>query len=295
MKELDIKLGYNCNNKCLFCLNQDKRILSYSSEELKEQIKKSAESGCQRLIVSGGEPLIYGNFFEIIQYAKRCGIPSYEIQTNGRMLSYEEVVKKIKEICVNVGFLVSFHYPNAEMYQKYSQVDGFDQVLKGLKNLQKNNLEFTTNTVLFKGNIDYLNQIFDILEKIGCKISQLRFIDGTNVKEEFFDFVPKMEEVVPKIKEVILKHPNIKIYIHEIPYCLLGEELIKFISPVPNVERENYNIRKSVLNSREIVNQQFATPNCEECVYKNQCVGIRKTYLEFYGDKEIKPILKKYD
>lgn len=293
MKELDIKLGYNCNNKCLFCLNQDKRAFSYNNEELKEQIRKSAESGCQRLIVSGGEPLIYKNFFEILKYAKMCGIPYYEIQTNGRILSYEEVVKKIKEICTNVHFLISFHYPNSEMYQKYSQVDGFDQVLEGFKNLQKNNLEFTTNTVLFKANINYLNQIFDILEGVGSKRGQFRFIDGTNVKNEFFDFVPKMEEVIPKIKEVILKHPKMKIRIHEIPYCLLGEELIKFISPVPNIERENYNLKKNVLNSREIVQQQFENPNCKECVYKNECIGVRKTYLEFYGDKEIKPILKK--
>ena len=292
MKELDIKLGYNCNNKCLFCLNQDKRAFSYNNEELKEQIRKSAESGCQRLIVSGGEPLIYKNFFEILKYAKMCGIPYYEIQTNGRILSYEEVVKKIKDICQNVHFLISFHYPNAEMYQKYSQVDGFDQVLEGFRNLQKNNLEFTTNTVLFKANINYLNQIFDILEEVGCKRSQLRFIDGTNVRKDFFDFVPKIEEVIPKIEEVISKHSKTKIYIHEIPYCLLKEELIKFTSPVPNIERENYNAKKNVLNSKEIVRQQFETPNCEKCVYKNECIGVRKTYLEFYGDKEIKPILK---
>lgn len=293
MKELDIKLGYNCNNKCLFCLNQDKRFFSYKTEDLKKQIKKSAENGCNRLIISGGEPLVYDNFFEIIKYAKWCGIPFYEIQTNGRILSYNEVVKEIKNICQNVNFLVSFHYHNAEMYKKYSQVDGFEQVISGLKNLQKNNLDFTTNTVLFKNNIKYLDQILNILNGIGCQKSQFRFIDGTNVRSDFLSFVPKMKEAVFEIKEVINKYPKVKKYIHEIPYCLLGEELMPFISPVPNEQRENFNVKKEVLTSVDVVRKQFNYPKCEGCVYKDKCIGVRKIYLEFFGDEEINPITNK--
>jgi len=291
MKELDIKLSYNCNNNCLFCLNKEKKFFSYTTEELKKQIKDSAEKGCQRLIISGGEPLINGSFFKIIQYAKKCNIPFYEIQTNGRMLFYEDIVVRIKNICQNVSFLVSFHYYSPEMYKKYSQADGFYQVLEGLKNLKKHNLNFTTNTVLFKKNVNYLNRILDILDEVGCKSCQFRFIDGHNIESEFFDFVPRMEEAVAEIKKIIHNYPGINIYVHDIPFCVLGEDLSKNISPFPSKERENLNIKKEVLTSLDIVRSQFIYPNCQNCLLKDKCVGVRKSYLKFYGNKEFNPIV----
>ncbi|MDD3032343.1 MAG: radical SAM protein [Bacilli bacterium] len=295
MKELDIKLGYNCNNNCLFCLNKDKRGFGYATEELKKQIEISANNGCKKLIISGGEPLIYNNFFEIVKFARERGIPNYQIQTNGRMLFYGEMVERIKRICPNVDFLVSFHYPNAEMYKKYSQVDGFNQVLEGLKNLQKHSLKFTTNTVLFKENIKFLNEILSTLSKVDCKYSQFRFIDGHNVGDDFFDFVPRMEEAVSEIKKVIFNYPELKIYIHEIPACVLGRDLEDYITSMPNIERENFNLKKEVLTSPEIVRQQFIYPNCDGCMNKMRCLGVRKSYLKFFDKKEFNPIISKLE
>ncbi|MDD4062718.1 MAG: radical SAM protein, partial [Candidatus Pacebacteria bacterium] len=194
MKELDIKIGYNCNNNCLFCLNKDKRGFDHNLLNLKNQIKKSADAGCEKIIISGGEPLIYDSFFEILNFAKFNGIRFCEIQTNGRMLSYDDFVKEIKNIFEDASFLVSFHYPDAEMYKKYSRSDGFRQVLKGLNNLKNHKLKVTTNTVLFKGNYMELPKIVDILDKYGCDSIQFRFIDGRNVFDQFHDFVPKMKE-----------------------------------------------------------------------------------------------------
>jgi len=293
MKVLEIKLGYSCNNNCLFCLNKERRFFSYSTEDLKKQIKLSASKGCQYLKISGGEPLIQENFFEIIQYAKHCNILFCEIQTNGRMLCYEDFLKRIEDVFPNVTFLVSFHCSSPEMYKKYSQVDGFYQVAEGLKNLKKHNLRFTTNTVLFKENISQLGSILDILNSIGCKNCQFRFIDGHNVESEFFDFVPSMKEAVGEIKKIINNYPEINICIHEIPFCVLGEELGKKVSPFPNKEQECLNVKKEVLTALDIAKQQFAHPNCQNCLYESRCVGVRKSYLKFYGIKEFNPIIKK--
>lgn len=291
MKELDIKLGYNCNNNCLFCLNKDKRPFKHDTEDLKKQIRNSANNGCERLIISGGEPLIYENFFEILLYAKKCKIPLCEIQTNGRALFYEDYVKKIKSIYSNITFLISFHYPTPEMYQKYSQTNGFFQVLKGFENLNNHGLKFTTNTVLFRGNIEHLGEILNILDNVNCQNIQFRFIDGKNVLDRFKEFVPKMKDAVEEIKKNIGKYPDKKIYIHEIPFCILGGDLIKYSTPEVNEDRENLNADKTVLNSPDIMKQQFTFPKCENCIYRQQCKGVRRMYANIFGTDEIDPII----
>jgi len=81
MQELDVKVGYVCNNNCLFCLNKDKRYFKeYPLEVLKNQIDVSAKNGCQKLIISGGEPLISRHFFDLLNFAKEKGIKRIEIQ-----------------------------------------------------------------------------------------------------------------------------------------------------------------------------------------------------------------------
>lgn len=293
MKELDIKLGYSCNNNCLFCLNKEKRFFEFETEDLKKQILISSYGGCSKIIISGGEPLIHSNFFEILNFAKSQKINYCEIQTNGRMLFYEEIVKEIKNIYPSAGFLVSFHYPTPEMYQKYSQTNGFYEVLEGIKNLNKYKLKFTINIVVFKDNVEYLMDIVKILDNYGVINIQFRFIDGKNILENYQEFVPKMKYSMMKIAEVIKKYPNIKITINEIPFCIMGPEFIKNSSPEINKERENLTLEKKIMNSQEIMNQQFVFPNCEECLLIKNCKGVRKEYVNFYGKEEINPI-KKY-
>ena len=290
MKELDIKLGYSCNNNCLFCLNKEKRFFDFSTEDLKKQILLSSCGGCAKIIISGGEPLIHTNFFEILNFAKSQKINYCEIQTNGRMLFYEEVVRSIKEIYPNAGFLISFHYPTPEIYQKYSQADGFYQVLEGIKNLDKYKLNYTINIVVFKGNMEFLMETVDVLKKYNVHSIQFRFIDGKNVSEDFDKFVPRMKDSVLKIKEVIKKNPNIKIVTNEIPLCLMGLEFIGNDSPKIYKERENLTFGNKVMNSQEIMKQQFVFPNCEKCLFRNDCKGIRKEYVNFYGKEEFNPI-----
>jgi len=297
MKELDIKVGYACNNACVFCLNKDKRYFQeYSIKILKNQIKKSTDKECKKLIISGGEPLISKNFFELINFAKINGINTIEIQTNGRMLCYEEFMKKINAFRP-MSFLVSLHFPDKKLYKKYCQSDGFDQVIDGIKNLVKHGYNFNVNTVVMKLNMHYLEEIVEKLREIGVKNIQYRFIDGKNILNEFGKnkykkFVPKYSEVVETIKRIIRRNKNINIRLNEFPVCIIGESLIKNLAPSTNIERENLSLDNKVHMSDEIMSQQFVFPNCKECMYRSICKGIRKEYYKIYGGKEINPIIK---
>ena len=293
MKELDIKISYQCNNNCVFCLNQDKRSFDNTITNIKNAVASFAEKGGTRLIISGGEPLISRHFFDLLYFAKWQGITSFIIQTNGRMLSYESMVLKLLKEFTPITFLVSLHFPNNKLYKKYSQSDGFNQTVKGIKNLVKHNCLFTTNTVVMKPNLYHLKEIVYLLKEIGVSHqAQYRFIDGKNMLNEYKKFVPRYNECVPIIQEVIEENPDINFCLREFPICILGEKLKDKIAPFIDSDRLNFNIKNELIATKIIEGSQFIFPEqCAKCVYgEGTCPGIRKEYIKIYGTKEFKPI-----
>ena len=291
MEEFDIKVGYSCNNRCVFCLNKDKwDFHQYPIAVLKNKIASISKKGCQRLIISGGEPLISEYFFEIADFAKRKGIKTIEVQTNARMLCYDDLVKKLEQF-QPISFLISFHFPNAKLYKKYCQTDGFDQVVSGIKNLIKYKLNFTVNTVIMKPNLSHLGKMLLFLKKLGVKRVQYRFIDGKNVIDSYKKFVPKISSSAKVIEEIIEENPDINIGLNEFPFCVMEEKYRKNIV-LMNPKRLNLTIQKELLNSQKIWEKKFIHPNCKNCKYLVSCRGIRKEYYQFYGKKEFNPIIK---
>lgn len=292
MKQLEVRLGYGCNNNCVFCLNKSKRFhKDFPLNVLIEEIKKAIKTGCRNLTITGGEPLIHKDFFNLLDSAIAEGIEEIVIQTNGRMLSYEDLLKKIISRPARFSFLVSFHFPNKDLYNKYCQVDGFDQVVKGIKNLVKNKCSFTTNTAIFKYNISNLKEINKILEKLGVKNSQIRFAEESGISlDQFKESVPTITEAAKAVKE-ILSCSNLKTFSHEIPLCVLGK---KFKSNTSLINADKSSFGEGGLQTVvEIIDQKFLYPlPCKECRQKNNCRGIRKIYYEIYGSSELKPFIK---
>jgi len=293
MQELDVKISYQCNNACVFCLNKDKRQRKVlPPDEIKKQIEVFAESGGKKLVVSGGEPLISKHFFDLVDFAKQKGVKFLEIQTNGRMLCYEEVVKKLKEF-EPMNFLVSFHFPDAKLYKKHCRSDGFQQTVKGIKSLVKYNCHFGINTVIMKQNLPYLKGMMKMLKKMGATTIQYRFIDGKNVGEDYKKFVPRYSECLPVIEEIVKENPDINISLREMPVCVLGRESKKHLAPRLNPERLNLNSNRGLLTTEEIETFQFVFPNCKNCAYITACQGVRKEYAQTYGIREFKPVAKR--
>jgi molybdenum cofactor biosynthesis enzyme MoaA len=291
MKELDIKVGYQCNNACVFCLSKDKwHLKEFSFEELQKQIELFAESGGKKLLISGGEPLISKYFLNLLIFAKRKGIKFLIIETNGRMLFYEEMVKKLKHFGP-IRFLVSFHFPNDKLYRKYNRSNGFYQTMQGIRNLIKHNCNFTINIVVMKPNLRYLKNMVKMLKKGGVKKIQYEFINGgTLMKNDYEKFVPRYSDCVTVIKEIIKENRDIRITLNEIPVCVLGKKFKKYLAPCINLKKSTLNAVYRLMPAKEMKSAQFTFPNCKGCIYKSLCVGVAKEYVQTYGAKEFKPL-----
>ncbi|MGM0395831.1 MAG: putative heme d1 biosynthesis radical SAM protein NirJ1 [Bacillota bacterium] len=160
---------WNCTNTCnLACrhcyANSENKSFKeeLTTEEAKEFIDDLSEYKVPVLLISGGEPLLRKDIFEIIKYAKSKNI-RITISTNGTVID-KEVAAKIKENQVSyVGISID---GIGERHDSFRGMKGsFDLAMAGIRNCleigQKVGLRFTIN----RHNYDQLEDIFELIKK----------------------------------------------------------------------------------------------------------------------------------
>src|SRR6056300_1340600 len=137
-----------CNFKCGYCLpdgykidrSDNRKFLNI--EEIGRLAKALSELGVSKIRLTGGEPTVRKDFFEIIKIIKEnSGIKKTVMTTNGYRLD-----KIADDINISIDSL------NADTFKKITGHDRLEEILKGIKNLQKLNLKnIKINAVLLKG------------------------------------------------------------------------------------------------------------------------------------------------
>ena len=94
---IEIEPTLSCNYHCPYCYasKNDAPADELSFDELADVIKQAAELGAGRVIILGGEPLIYPHIFELIAYISSLGM-SVELFSNGSLLTAETAGKLFK-------------------------------------------------------------------------------------------------------------------------------------------------------------------------------------------------------
>lgn len=299
--------GYTCNNRCIFCINYDKRtILSPSFSEIKQQIASAKKRGSNYLELIGGEPTIRPDIIPIISYAHKIGFDTIMIATNGRMLSYKTFAYRLLEAGLN-SVIFSIHGHTANLHDSLTQVKGsFEQLKQGILNVQniikELNLNVTlgSNTTIVKQNYLYLPQIGDYIRRLGLFNAEFIFVDPSygGAFDYFNQLVPKISLVAPyarKCLDIGKKYHIPHWHIRYVPLCYFQHYLgqiselqeVQMYSKVEHVAPDFYD--QDAINNRKKIGRT-KTQKCHGCKLYDKCEGIWKEYLKYYGDEELKPI-----
>jgi len=92
-----VRISSACNNKCVFCLDENAQDGTLVPEEV---VKEKIRSGFKpdyfnRIIISGGEASINPKFPEYIAFAKELGYDRVQTVTNGNMFAIEKFCHKV--------------------------------------------------------------------------------------------------------------------------------------------------------------------------------------------------------
>jgi len=145
-----------CNFKCGYCLpngyqkdKSDNRTF-LSLEEVQRLAKGLSELGVSKIRLTGGEPTVRKDFFDIVKILKQnSGIKKTVITTNGYEL--DQLAEQIIESGLD-GINISIDSLDKNKFHQITGHDRLDEILRGIEKLQKLNFKnIKINAVLLKG------------------------------------------------------------------------------------------------------------------------------------------------
>ncbi|MCK9390438.1 MAG: radical SAM protein [Syntrophales bacterium] len=118
------------------------------------------------VILTGGEPLLRPDIWEIAAYGDRKGLRMV-MATNGTLVT-EDTAKKMLAAGIR-RVSVSLDGPDAESHDRFRRVTGaFAGALAGIEAMQRAGMEFQINTTITRDNLDHIKEIHDLALKIGA-------------------------------------------------------------------------------------------------------------------------------
>ncbi|OQW97239.1 MAG: hypothetical protein BWK77_02325, partial [Verrucomicrobia bacterium A1] len=100
---MEIEFSLRCNFNCPYCYVQG-RPTSFKDEmtpeEARSVLKQARDLGARKIIVLGGEPMIYPQILEMLEYIRGLGM-NVEMFTNGTNIT-EENARRLGDLGVRV-------------------------------------------------------------------------------------------------------------------------------------------------------------------------------------------------
>lgn len=164
-------LTLRCNSNCVWCYTKLDSFEEPSDIPLtlaKNIITLLSDLNVKEINLIGGEPTLYPDLFDLIQFIKSKKI-RVSISTNGWALSNMDFAKKLKELIVD-ELAISIEGSNPEIHDSITAMKGsFDKTIKGIKNCLQLNLNFKVNIVVSQSNKNNLLNLLNYLADIGVK------------------------------------------------------------------------------------------------------------------------------
>jgi MoaA/NifB/PqqE/SkfB family radical SAM enzyme len=270
-----VRLTYDCNNHCIFCLDSLAHNGTVrSAMDVKVQIVEGRKKGATRLILSGGEPTIHPLFLEFVKLGRLAGYRRIQTVTNGRMFAYPEFLNTAADNGLD-EITFSLHGHTAKLHDALVGTPGaFEQEVAGLRAaLDSGRFIVNVDIVINKMNVKHLPEMLETF--IGWGVREFDLLQvipfGTawgKAKDALFYDLEGHEEPLRRAFEYS-RRPDLHIWLNRFPppFAEGFEELIQ----------DPYKLNDEVRGRREEFDRYLSHGTKLDCREPDRC---RHCYLE---------------
>jgi AdoMet-dependent heme synthase len=312
-----------CNMKCSHCyINATEKKLAneLTTSEGKDLIDQICQVSKPLLILSGGEPLLRPDIYELIHYGASKGL-KMGLGSNGSLID-DTVAAKLKRAGIaTVSISLDSHIP-AQHDEFRGVLGSWEKAVNACKALRKNNVLVQVNTTLTQQNYNQIDDIMSLAEEIGVENFHLFFLVPTGRGIKIEDISPKRyEDMITKTFAKVSKHrlnvrPSCAPQFMRIAKgmgldmrqwvrgCLAGLYYCRIypngdVTPCPYLPIKLGNVREKSFKeiwSNSPIFKELRDPNslkgkCGVCEYRTLCGGCRarayglsSDFIEYCGD-----------
>jgi radical SAM protein with 4Fe4S-binding SPASM domain len=321
MQELHVvswNVTRRCNLNCTHCyLPADTRSSSAPSSELGTPealhlIDRIADVNPETLLIlSGGEPLLRTDIYELAAHATRTGI-MVVLGSNGTFID-ANAAREMKKCGVS-GISISLDSVTPQLHDEVRLVPGaWDQAVEAIRLCNEAGLSVQINTVVTRRNIHEMRAMFSYASSLGAKVFSPFFLVCTGRGEELTDLSPQQYEHVlqqalraqdnfksmmirtrcaPTVRRIIAerdpKSPLLKMGTGQ---CMAGRTYCRItpegdVTPCPYFPLSGGNVRitpfKEIWSGSQLfhaLRKPALKGKCGACEYREVCGGCRARAL----------------
>lgn len=315
---------YRCNLRCSHCYLDTNALTKQSAKELTTAeglrlIDQMAELNPNLLLIlTGGEPLLRSDIYDLSSYASRKGM-MVVLGTNGNMID-DDVAKRLKASGVT-GIGISLDSVKPGSHDSFRGMQGtWDDTLNGIEACRRQGIEFQIQTTVTKENFHEIADIVKFSYNLGARVFNLFFLVCTGKGQELTDITPQQYDLAlhqlyeiqkeyqgrmmvgakcaPHYRRIVYEHdassPLVRAYTGGCPaathYCRITPE--GDVTPCPYMPNVAGNVKEKSFVDIWNENSEFhvlrhdnLNGRCGICEFRSICKGCRARALAATGNQ----------
>jgi len=304
---MEIEFNQSCNFRCVYCYAADNPVRrdELSLEEFRDLIGQARELGARKIIILGGEPLLYPHLLEMIGFIRDLGM-DVELFTNGSLMT-PELAHRFFEL--KVRLVLKMNTLDEELQDTLAGRPGaFHEIQKALRVVQAAGYPaperpLGVSSIICRQNIGELPQLwqwlrdqgilpyFEMITPQGEARSHHMLEPDPRKIEEFFHLIAELDRTKygrdwdpkpPLVGGECLRHQF---------SCAVNSEgfvqsCVGITIPIGNVRQLRL---KEILRDSEVVQdlknyKEMIKGPCGACDKMEVCYGCRGTAYQLTGD-----------
>ncbi len=235
-------ITWRCNERCVHCYLDHDEPGEMSTDEIKGIIRQLAEAGTFFLSISGGEPLMRRDCFEILEYARSLRF-NVKLKTNAVMIGPKEA-ERLKALGIEqIQISIYSHIP--EVHDAITKLPGsLRRSLEAIKRLKAHGLKVSITNVLMRPNVGDAKAVQKLAKELGVeyvidptitpKLNGDRSIMSLGISRDDLKDVFEAEEFVGNVGEFANRVETVGEDVLDGYSCSAGHTLV-YISPFGDV------------------------------------------------------------
>ena len=197
-----------CNYNCRHCFQSapDEVLGHPSLGQCLDIVHQLKECGVMRVALTGGEPLIRGDFWDIVDEIYRCGMSVSTIYSNGKLVT-EEFMDQIEKRGIHPHFQISFDGVGSHDWMR--NVPGAEKIaLDAIRLISNQGCSVGSAMCLCRENVSSIRQTVRTLAEAGCSGLKLQrcmpmgewagqkehFLTYEETLQAYLDYLPLYKE-----------------------------------------------------------------------------------------------------
>jgi len=227
---VQLHLTNNCNLRCKHCYQHNYTSNELNLEEIIGIVNQlfdfcKAFNFTPEFSLTGGEPLMSKNFFEILKYIKKRSRRTFVgVMTNGTLLN-DKTAKKLELLGANI-IQISLEASTKELNDAIRGLGVYEKVLHSIKLLKKHKLQTAMHFVATKTNASDIEPYYKLATKLGVnKVTISNLVpmgNGRRLQKEVLEPL-ELKEIYQKIYSLSKNKTTPTLTTSRTLWCLLDK------------------------------------------------------------------------